>query len=338
MQEMKKWIGDILKFVIFLGIGLFFVYWFLLKLDSETKAAIWNSIIGANYWWVAGAILLGILALFIRALRWQLLYEPLKQTPSINNTFGAVLVAYLANLAFPRLGEILRCAVIRTSENIPVEKSLGTVLTERIIDVAAYGVIALLGLALMFSDMQEWFADDFHNKFSALPSIAWIFAIAIGLVIIAIVLYKKFRTKLIKHKVFKKIDELLAGCVEGFKSIIHLKRRSMILFIIYSILIYLSYICGGWVIFQAFSETYGLGFKAAFVAYLFGSIGMVISQGGIGAYPTLVQKALALYGISLTVGNACGWLLWSSQQILIIILGLLYTIYFSLQKKKIKTQ
>lgn len=335
---MKKWIGDILKFVIFLGIGLFFVYWFLLKLDSETKAAIWNSIIGANYWWVAGTIILSTLALFIRALRWQLLYEPLNQVPNLNNTFGAVLVAYLANLAFPRLGEILRCAVIRTSEKIPVEKSLGTVITERIIDVSAYGVIALIGLVVMFSDMKTWFADDFNEKFGNLPHIILILVIIIAAIIIGVLLYKKFRSKLIKHKVFRKIDELLAGGAEGFKSILHLKRRSMILFIIYSILIYLCYICGGWVIFQAFGETFGLGFKAAFVVYLFGSIGMVISQGGIGAYPTLVQKALALYGISLTVGNACGWLLWSSQQLLIIILGLAYTIYFSLHKKKIKTQ
>ena len=331
---MKKWIGDILKFVIFLGIGLFFVYWFLLKLDSETKAAIWNSIVGANYWWVAGTILLSIAALFFRALRWRILYKPLKQVPSVNNTFGAVLVAYLANLAFPRLGELLRCAVIRKSENIPIEKSLGTVVTERIIDILAYGVIALIGLLVMFGTMKEWFAEGLTQKFSTLPQVTLILCIGVIIIIASVFLYKKYRLSLIKHKFFQKIDKILCGCIEGIKSILHLETRGMIMFIIYSILIYLCYILGGLVMFQAFPETFGLGFNAAFVIYLFGSIGMVISQGGIGAYPTLVQKGLSLYGISLTVGNACGWLLWSSQQVLIITLGLIYMIYFSVQKKK----
>jgi hypothetical protein len=126
------------------------------------------------------------------------------------------------------------------------------------------------------------------------------------------------------------------GGVDGLKSIFYLGRGQLVLFILYSIIIYLLYIAGGLIIFQAFPETAHLGFSAAFVLYLFGSIGMTISQGGLGAYPVLVWQALALYGIGETVGLAVGWLLWASQQAVVLVVGLGFIIYFSLAKKKNK--
>ena len=103
----KSLLGNIIKLIVFLGIGFFFIYWFLLKLDAEQKQAIWDSFTHANYFWVAMVMLCVMLAHFVRALRWRLLYEPMGYRPGLNNTFGAVVVTYMANLAFPRLGEVL---------------------------------------------------------------------------------------------------------------------------------------------------------------------------------------------------------------------------------------
>ena len=89
---------------------------------------------------------------------------------------------------------------------------------------------------------------------------------------------------------------------------------------------------GGLFILRALPETGGLGFGAAFVVYLFGSVGMTISQGGLGAYPVLVWQALALYGVGETVGLAAGWLLWSSQQVVLLVVGTAYIVYFSIKK------
>ena len=99
-------------------------------------------------------------------------------------------------------------------------------------------------------------------------------------------------------------------------------------------MIYLLYILGGLIIFQAFRDTSWLGMQAAFVVYLFGSVGMTFSQGGIGVYPVLVQLALAIYGLSMEVGTACGWLLWCSQQAAVILVGGCYIAYFSIKKRK----
>ena len=331
---MKKRLGDILKFVVFLGIGIFFIYWFLLKLDAEQKAAIWQSFLSAKWGWVLVVMAVSIISHFFRALRWRLLFKPLDHYPTLNNTFGAVMVTYLANLAVPRLGEVMRCAMLRTSEKIPMEKSIGTVFTERIIDMLMFALIVFLGFLLMFSSVKDFIYDSLSQKFSSLPTLATLAVIAILLLAALFVIYKLFHDKLMKFGIYRRLFELLQGCVDGVKSILHLGTKSTILFLIYSLIIYFLYIAGGWIILEAFSDTMHLGFQTAFVIYLFGSVGMMISQGGLGAYPVLVWQALALYGIGETTGLACGWLLWSSQQVIVLIVGLAYLVYFSLLKKK----
>lgn len=332
-QKPKSKLGDILKFVIFLGIGIFFIYWFLIKLEPEQKQSIWQSFISANYWWVAVAMACCLLSHFVRALRWQLLFEPLGCKPGLNNTFGSVVVAYMANLAFPRLGEVMRCATLRTSDRIPIEKSLGTVLTERLIDVLLFGLIVLMGLLLMFNDIKDWLYDGLIQKFSSLPSLPMLATTLVILIAVAFAVYKFFWNKLLRFSFFRKINDLAHGCIDGIISVLHLGRRSTWLFVAYSLLIYILYMLGGLIIFQAFPETTSLGLKAAFTLYLFGSIGMTFSQGGLGVYPVLAQMALAIYGISLEVGTAAGWLLWGSQQVVVITVGMAYMIYFSLNKK-----
>lgn len=334
---MKKRLGDILKFVVFLGIGIFFIYWFLLKLDAEEKAAIWQSFLSARWGWVWGVMAISLMSHFVRALRWRLLFKPLKHSPTVNNTFGAVMVTYLANLAVPRLGEVMRCAMLRTSEKIPMEKSLGTVVTERIIDMLMFVVIVLLGFLLMFSSVKDFIYDSLSQKFSSLPTLAGIAAAGMILLAILFVVYKLFHDKLMNFSLYRKGVEMLQGCVDGVKSILHLGPKSTLLFLLYSLIIYFLYIAGGWVILNAFADTEQLGFQTAFVIYLFGSVGMMISQGGLGAYPVLVWQALALYGIGESTGLACGWLLWGSQQVVVLAIGLVYLIYFSLLKKKENT-
>ena len=329
--------GDALRLVVFLGIGIFFIYWFLLKLDADQKAAIWQSFREADYWWVAVAMVCALLSHLVRALRWQLLFHPIGLHPSLPHTFGSVMVAYLGNLAFPRAGEVMRCATLRTSDAIPVEKSLGTVVTERLIDLLAFALVVGIGLLAMFGQAKDWLYDTLSEKYDRLPNMTMIIGTLVGLALLALAAYKLLWKRLLHIALFKKIDDMVHGMVDGVKSIFHLGGRRTVLFIVYSILIYLLYILGGLIIFQAFGETCWLGFTAAFVVYLFGSVGMTFSQGGIGVYPVLVQLALDIYGIPMEVGTACGWLMWSSQQAVVIVVGAAFLVYFSLKKRKKKT-
>ena len=320
---------------IFLGIGFFFIYWFLLKLDSDQKAAIWQSFREADYWWVIICVLCSLLSHLLRALRWQLLFKPIGYHPGLSNTFGSVIIAYMGNLAFPRAGEVMRCATLRTSENIPVEKSLGTVVTERIIDLIAFGLIVVIGMLVMFGQAKDWLYNTLSEKFDSLPNMAMIIGTLVALAVMAFVFYKCFWKKLLHIGIFAKINDLVTGMVDGVKSVFHMGKRNTLLFLLYSAAIYLLYILGGLIIFHAFEETSWLGMRAAFVVYLFGSVGMTFSQGGIGVYPALVMMGLTdIYGISMEVGTACGWLLWGSQQAAVIAVGAGYLLYFSIKKRK----
>ncbi len=338
----KQRMKDVVRMAIFLGIGFFFIWWFLLKLDAEQKAAIWESFREADYWWVALAMVCCLLSHFVRALRWRLLFHPLGVRPTLNHTFGSVVIAYMGNLAFPRAGEVMRCATLRTSEGIPLEKSLGTVVTERIIDLLAFAVIVVLGLLLMMGKAKDWLYDTLSAKFDNLPNLAVIIGALVVLAIIAFVAYKLFWHRLLRFKPFAKIDELVRGMVDGVKSVFHMGWQRSLLFLVYSVVIYLLYILGGLIIFQAFDLPSWMGLPAAFVVYLAGSVGMTFSQGGIGVYPALVMMALTtqeagglgIYNIDPAVSTACGWMLWGSQQAAVIAVGAVYMIYFSMKKKK----
>ena len=336
---MKSAVGrwkDLLRLVVFLGIGIFFIYWFLLKLDAEQKAAIWQSFLEADYAWVAVAMACALLSHVVRALRWRLLFKPIGCIPSLKHTFGSVMVAYLGNLAFPRAGEVMRCATLRISDGIPVEKSLGTVVTERLIDLLAFAIVIVIGLLAMFGQAKDWLYNTLSEKYDNLPNMFMLGGGAIALALLAFAAYKLLWKRLLHIALFKKIDDMVRGMVDGVKSIFHLGTRNTLLFIAYSIAIYLLYILGGLIIFQAFGATRGLGFGAAFVVYLFGSVGMAFSQGGIGVYPVLVQLALDIYSIPMEVGTACGWLMWGSQQAVVIVVGAAFLVYFSIKKRKQK--
>ncbi|MBR3724625.1 MAG: flippase-like domain-containing protein [Bacteroidales bacterium] len=330
--------GDVLKTVVFLGIGVFFIYWFLIKLEPEQKAAVWRSFVGADYGWVAVAMGVCLLSHLVRALRWRLLFAPMGFSPKVGNTFGSVVVAYLTNLAFPRAGEVVRCATLRTSEGIPLEKSLGTVVTERLVDALAFAVVVVVGLLVMFGQAKDWLYNMLSEKYNNLPNMAVIAGVSVGLAVLALAAYKLLWKRLLKVPLFKRIDGMVRGMVDGLKSIFHLGGRRTAMFIVYSIVIYLLYIAGGLIIFQAFGETRWLGVRAAFVVYLFGTVGMTFSQGGIGVYPVLVQVALGIYGIGMEVGTACGWLLWGCQQAIVVVVGAGYLIYFGTKKLKLKNE
>ena len=335
VTKKSRW-KDALRLVIFLGIGVFFIYWFLLKLEPEQKEAVWRSFREADYWWVMVAMVCCLLSHLIRALRWRLLFKPLGHTPAVGNTFGSVLVAYMANLALPRAGEVMRCATLRTSEGIPVERSLGTVVTERIIDVLAFAVIIVIGMLAMFGQAKDWLYDTLSQRYDNLPNMAMILGVAVLLAALAFAAYKLLWKRMLGIPIVKKIDDMMKGMVDGVKSILHLGPKATVLFVVYSVAIYFLYILGGLIIFQAFGETSHLGLGAAFVVYLFGTVGMTFSQGGIGVYPVLVQLALEIYGIPMEVGTACGWLLWGSQQAIVLAVGAAFLIYFSIIKKRNK--
>lgn len=324
---MKKTI----RLVVFLGIGLGFIWWFVSKLSPNEISQLIESISKANYFWFIIALLVNISSVLIRAIRWQQLIRPMGYRPKLTPTFLAVMSGYLANLAVPRLGEVLRCGLISKSQKIPFEKAIGTVVIERTVDTIIFILIFLLGLLIEFNYIKDYIYNNLYNIIS-IQKIKLVLITVLVFILITIILIYLFRNKIRKTKLYNRIKGILLGFLEGVKSIFKLKNP--LLFIFNSLLIWFIWILGTYLIFLCFPQTIHLSFKIAFIATILGAIGPIITPGGIGLFPAIIAQVLLMYGIIRPIGYAAGWLLWIVSQIGIIVIGLIGLIYFSKTENK----
>lgn len=278
----------------------------------------------ADYSWIVIAIVLGMLSHWIRALRWRLLIEPLGYKPHALNVYMAVLIGYLANLALPRLGEVSRCGILTKYEKIPFNKSFGSVISERAVDMLSFIILFLLLLITQSERLSLYIQEKIYTPlqakinldYSQQSNIAWVIA---GLIIITLALFYFFRKSITSTKAYLKFNGLLGGFLTGMKSVVKMKHP--IKFIFYTLLIWALYLLMAYVVFFSLGETSSLSLDAGLAILVFGSVGIMIVQGGIGIYPAIVAETLLLFSITSTTGYAMGWLIWSSQTLMVLIAG-----------------
>ena len=140
---MKK-ILSVLKYLFFLGIGFFLVWWQFDKMTASQKIQFRESLQHANYWLLLPVIVMALLSHFSRAVRWKILIEPMGYRPKTSNAFYSVMIGYLANTFFPRAGELLKCSMMSKYEKIPLNKLVGTILLERAFDLVCYFVLVII--------------------------------------------------------------------------------------------------------------------------------------------------------------------------------------------------
>lgn len=332
---MKKNIANLFKASIFLSIGLFFVWIFVRKLTPNQIDEIFISVKNANYWWLFLSFLIGLISHFARAYRSLLLLKPMGYNPSFKNSFFAVMVGYFANLALPRLGEVLRCSFLMKYEKIPFQKSFGTIIAERALDLVIFIILFFTGLIIEFDRLYGYFQQTVLSPMqdkaeNALGNIGLYIIFGIGfLVLIFIFIYRK---RLNNLSVFTKFKSIFWGFIEGITSVTRIEQP--ILFLILTIAIWGSYFLMTLVAFYAFDGLSHLPISAAFSCFNFGTIAFMLVQGGIGIYPAIIAETLKLYDAPFIVAYAAGWVGWSIQTITIILLGLFSLIMASVTKNK----
>jgi glycosyltransferase 2 family protein len=334
---LKKKILTILRFSFFLGIGIFFIWLFLRNLTVIEKREILKAFRIANYWWIILAIILGLLSHWLRAMRWRILMEPLGYNPRRINVYMAVFIGYLANMALPRLGEVSRCGVLTQYEKIPFNKSFGTVITERAIDMLAFIVLFLLMIFTMSKELSVYVDEKIYTPFQEKFNVTLgldsnFFWLVVITAVIFIGLFLFFRKRIVATKAYLKVNQMLMGFLSGIKSLMLITKP--IRFIIYTILIWVLYLLMAYVVFFSLKETSLLTLEAGLAVLVFGSIGIMIVQGGIGIYPAIVAETLFLFGITSTTGYAMGWLIWSSQTIMVLIAGLFSLLLLNMLNSK----
>ncbi len=312
-----------LRLIFFLGIGILFIYLFLHNLSPEQRKEILRAMGRANYLWIIVSMIIGILSHASRARRWIILMEPLGHKPNYANVFLAVFIGYFANLAFPRLGEVSRCGVLARYEKIPFNQSFGTVITERALDMAVFILLFFINLALQFHLISHYVDEHVYTPLyqkaeqaGHVSLLKWIILLGIGAILF---LLFSFRRRFYHLKTVQKLRAMGKGLWEGIWAIRHINKPAE--FIIHTLLIWVAYFLMAWVVFFSLKETASLGFNAGLAVLVFGSVGIIVVQGGIGVYPAIVAETLVLYQIAAPTGYAMGWLLWTAQTLMVIIMG-----------------
>lgn len=276
-----------------------------------------------------------------RAMRWKILMASLGYRPGLLNTFFAVMVGYLANLAIPRLGEVLKCTILGKYEKVPADKLVGTILIERAVDVVSLLVVFLIAIATQVNIIGAYAKQTVEKHFLS-GKIELIIVKAVVIVASMVIAY--FLLKFIFKKYsdvgfIKKINILFKGVGAGLASIKNLQNKRA--FIFHSIFIWCCYAGGTYLGFFVIEETAHLPVAAVFPVLAFASVGMIITPGGIGTYQLFIMEVMLLYGIDKGHGYANGILQWLAQFFIILIVGFISLValpYYNRKKPGIPLQ
>lgn len=326
-MEKKKSISKYLKTIIPLLVGVFLIYWMFKDMSQEDKDSMILSMKSANYWWIFLSLVLGLLSHISRAYRWKFMLNALGHKPKFKNSFFSVMIGYMVNLLVPRLGEISRSIYFSRYEKISFDKTLGTIIAERIADFVI--LLSIMGITLMlqYDLIVSQLGDSIAYKILTNP--VWVI-VAVGLLIgLAWLGFKLLAMS--NNPIIVKIRTFLEGMKEGVLTIMKMKKK--IAFIFHTLFIWAMYVAMFFVCFYCMDGLQNVPLSGKLAGFVVGAISIAATNGGLGAYPYFISKILVVYGVSEGVGSAFGWAVWTSQTAMLLIAGLISVLLINLMNK-----
>lgn len=322
---MQKKIINLVTYVLTFGLCIFLIWYSFKDLTAEQIDKIKFAVSKANYILLLPILIMGVISHWSRAVRWRYLMEPLGMQPSIANTFFAVMIGYITNLMLPRAGEVIKCSILAKYEKTPVDKLVGTIIAERAFDmlclVLIFVLTFLVQIDLATDYTQTLISKMNHNQNGEKSYTSYIVLACI--VLVSILLYA-FRKTIGKIAFFQKLKSVFQNILSGILSFKDMRNKKG--FILHTFLIWAMYL--GMIVlgFQSISETNMLGYKTGLSVLSFGSIGMIVTPGGLGAYPLIVQEIVSLYLVNDSEGiisKAISWIIWLVPTVITILLGII---------------
>ena len=274
---------------------------------------------GIDYGWMGCSLLFGILAHVLRGWRWNLALAPLGEYPRRSNSVYAVFVAYAANLVLPRVGEVSRCGILAKYDGVSFAKSLGTVVTERMVDSVCILLVTGITLLVQSSVFSDFFRQTGTDKafFLHLFTSTNFFITTLCLVAAAVLVVWLVRNLAL----FGRLRGLLGGIWQGCLSIRRMDRPW--LYLIYTIAIWACYFFHFYLTFYCFSFTEQLGWSAGLALFVAGSIAVIVpTPNGAGPWHFAIITLMMMYGISKEDAGIFALLVHGIQTFLLILLGI----------------
>ena len=307
---------NILKILLPFAFGLGILWWMYRGADW---ASFWHSLWHEmNWWWMLFSLLFGITAQTFRAQRWKLALEPIGERPRLRTCCDSVFVSYAASLVIPRIGEVTRCATLKKMDGISFSKSLGTVVTERMVDSIL--MLALTGLALVLQ--LPSFLHFLHTTGTSGRDILGRFT-STGYVVTAVSVLAIALTLLVllaRYTHFKKGRDIFEGLKAGVMSLG--KVKNLPLYLLFSIGIWASYYLHFYIAFFCFDFTAHFSPLTVLLIFCVGSYAVIVpTPNGAGPWHFAVKTMLVIYGVAEAPAVMFALIVHTVQTFLVMLLG-----------------
>lgn len=331
--DIKKLINKVFQVALPLMLGAAILVWTYHGFDFWRVCEVMDG--GMNYGWMLFSLVFGVFGHLFRGWRWNLALAPLGEYPKRSNSVYAIFVAYAVNLILPRVGEVSRCGVLAKYDNVSFSKSLGTVVSERLVDSVCVLLITAGTLLLQTGVFARFFRITgtdgafFLHLFSSTNFYITLVCIAAALILLC---------WLVRNlTIFAKVRGMLKNVWLGCLSIRNVKHPA--LYILYTVAIWACYFLHFYLTFYCFDFSAGLGWAAGMVLFVVGSIAVIVpTPNGAGPWHFAVITMMMMYGVSKEDAGIFALLVHGIQTFLLILLGIYGLVALPLtNKNKTKT-
>lgn len=269
--------------------------------------------------WMWLSLPFGVLAQVFRALRWRQALAPLGMRPRCHTSICAIFLSYSSSLVIPRVGEVLRCGVLSRWDGIKLSHSVGTVVTERVVDMVLILLLAIVTIAFqipVFTRFMESTGMSLHSLLQGFTPAGYLVT---GLSLLLILFTSWLLCR--KYKFYSRTRSVVSDLADGLLSVRKVKNPS--LFLVYSIAIWAAYYLHFYLTFFCFDFTENVGAMAALVAFVVGSFAVLVpTPNGAGPWHFAVKTVLVLYGVGNVDGAVFVLVVHTIQTLLVLLLGL----------------
>lgn len=324
---MNKLLKKTLNVMSPLVLGGFILFWVYRDFDfAKAREVLLHEM---NWWWMLFSLIFGVLAQVFRGWRWRQTLEPLDAFPKRSHCVDAIFISYAASLVVPRIGEVSRCGVLAKYDDVSFAKSLGTVVTERLVDTLT--ILLITGITVLLQ--MPVFATFLHQTGTKIPSLlhlltsVWFYIVLFCLIGVVILLYRLRKTMFF----YEKVKGFVFNIWEGVMSLRGV--RNIPLFVFYTFAIWGCYFFHFFFTFYCFEFTCSLGMMPALVMFVGGTFAVIVpTPNGAGPWHFAVISMLMLYGVNVTDAGIFALIVHGIQTFLVVLLG----IYGMLNLKTLK--
>ena len=290
---MRKILTNILKTLLPFVLGIGILWWMYRGTDWRDFM---HCVSHEMHWgWMALSLVFGVLPQLFRAWRWRMALKPLGEQPRARVCADAIFLSYASSLVVPRIGEVARCGTLKKYDGVSFSKSLGTVLTERLVDsvmvilLTAVAVLSQLPVLLQFLRTTGMSLDQVLGRFTSTGYVVT------ALCAVAVLGFGYYLFKNLSF--FSKSREIARNIWTGIRSLRDVKNLPLYLF--YSLGIWVGYYLHFYIAFFCFDFTCGINPVAAFLIFCVGTFAVLVpTPNGAGPWHFAVKTMLILYGVA----------------------------------------